>query len=154
MLRILMASISAYYNHCVNTRLFSLHCYFYLTYHQRQNFAITSLLVLCIGIALTGFFPSIIGLYATTILMSIGFHYYETVNQSLSLQWFSKAEAPQKLSQLSALKSLATLSALGFIWIAFSIFDADYLTIYLLTGGIGAIACSYLYFAIQACPKQ
>jgi hypothetical protein len=43
-----------------------------------------------IGVAITGWFPFEIGLYCTTVLMSIGFHYFETVNQSLTLQWLDK----------------------------------------------------------------
>ena len=32
-----------------------------------------------------------------TLFSSIGFHYYETVNQSLQLQWLPKDRAPQVL---------------------------------------------------------
>ena len=53
---------------------------------REQRLAYISLALLGIGTALTGWFPSIYGLYITTVLMSIGFHYYETVQISLSLQ--------------------------------------------------------------------
>jgi len=59
-----------------------------------QRFVYISMLLLGLGVALTGIFPSAIGLYVTTIIMSFGFHYLETLNQSLSLQWLSKKEAP------------------------------------------------------------
>ena len=61
-----------------------------LLFIKQQNFAILSLLLLGLGTALTGFFPSIVGLYLTTVLMSIGFHYLETMQTSLSLQWLDK----------------------------------------------------------------
>ena len=37
------------------------------------------------------------GILTITMLSSIGFHYYETVNQSLQLQWIDKARAPRVL---------------------------------------------------------
>ena len=50
---------------------------------REQTFAYVSLALLGIGVAVTGYFPSVVGLYLTTFLMSVGFHYYETVKQSL-----------------------------------------------------------------------
>ena len=35
------------------------------------------------------------GVMMTTILSSVGFHYYETINQSLQPQWLSKDRVPQ-----------------------------------------------------------
>ena len=61
---------------------------------REQTFAFVSLLVLGIGTAITGFFPTVVGLYATTVLMSIGFHYFESLRQSLALQWTEKEHAP------------------------------------------------------------
>lgn len=54
---------------------------------KEQIFVLISLALMSIGVAIIGWFPFEIGLYCTTVLMSIGFHYIETVNQSLSLQW-------------------------------------------------------------------
>jgi len=42
---------------------------------REQRFTILSLGIAGFGVALTGFFPSVMGLYATTVLMSVGFHY-------------------------------------------------------------------------------
>lgn len=53
---------------------------------REQTLAYASLVVLGVGIALTGYFPTIIGLWMTTFIMSVGFHYYETMAQSLTLQ--------------------------------------------------------------------
>ncbi len=57
---------------------------------KEQRLAIWSLLVLAVGVSLTGYFPSIFGLYITTVIMSVGFHYFETIHQSLVLQWIPK----------------------------------------------------------------
>ncbi|HCK75633.1 MAG TPA: hypothetical protein DHW07_00645 [Gammaproteobacteria bacterium] len=59
---------------------------FLLLLLREQHIALISLALLCIGKALTGCFPTVIGLYLTTIVMSAGFHYYETIQASLSLQ--------------------------------------------------------------------
>lgn len=48
---------------------------FVLLLIKEQTFALSSLALLCIGVGITGWFPDVIGLYLTTILMSIGFHY-------------------------------------------------------------------------------
>ncbi|MBL4619230.1 MAG: hypothetical protein JKX88_03925, partial [Marinicaulis sp.] len=45
---------------------------------REQTLALLSLVVLGVGVAITGFFPSIWGLYLTTFFMSVGFHYFET----------------------------------------------------------------------------
>ena len=63
---------------------------FLLLIFREQPLAFVSLLFLGVGTAITGFFPSEYGLYITTIIMSVGFHYFETLRQSLALQWLDK----------------------------------------------------------------
>lgn len=63
---------------------------FLLIIFREQTLASLSILILGIGTALTGFMPSVMGLYFTTVLMSLGFHYAETIQQSLSLQLIDK----------------------------------------------------------------
>ena len=58
---------------------------FVLLLLKEQTFAVMALAIFGLGIALTGFFPSEYGLYFSAVLMSIGFHYMETIKQSLSL---------------------------------------------------------------------
>lgn len=52
---------------------------------REHRLAALSVVLLGIGIAVTGLFPSYAGLLATTLLMSFGFYYYEAVNQSISI---------------------------------------------------------------------
>ena len=75
---------------------------FVLLIIREQILAVFALALLGVGVAMTGFFPTTYGLYFTTILMSIGFHYFEAIKQSLSLQWLSHDEAPQVLGRLIA----------------------------------------------------
>jgi hypothetical protein len=104
-----------------------------------QRLATLSLALLTIGVALTGLFPFEYGLYATTVLMSVGFHYFEAINQSLQLQYLKKDEAPAVMGQLISFKSGASLLAYGAIWICFNVFVVEYLSIYLLFGGLSFI---------------
>ena len=54
---------------------------FLLLIIREQSIAFLALIVLGIGTAMTGFLPSIMGLYFTTVLMSMGYHYAETTHQ-------------------------------------------------------------------------
>jgi hypothetical protein len=99
-------------------------------------FAYLSLAILGVGVAVAGYFPTVVGLYLTTFIMSVGFHYYETVKQSLSLQWLSIEEAPRVLGQLIAVGSMASLLVYAFLWFAQEQFGLSYQSIYLLGGGI------------------
>ncbi|GEK09315.1 MULTISPECIES: MFS transporter [Pseudoalteromonas] len=118
---------------------------FVLLVLKEQTFALISLCLLSLGVAITGLLPTIYGLYATTVLMSIGFHYFETLNQSLSLQWFNKDEAPAKLGILLSIKSIASLITYAIIWLGFSYFSADYQWMYLLIGGVGFIIALLMF---------
>ncbi|MGB0921682.1 MAG: MFS transporter [Alphaproteobacteria bacterium] len=108
---------------------------FMLLVFKEQTFGLIALALLGIGTALTGFFPSALGLYCTTVLMSIGFHYYETVQQSLALQWSEKSEAPIVLGRLISFGAFAALVTYGFIYLANSVWHLDYIPIYLIGGG-------------------
>ncbi|MBV1908809.1 MAG: MFS transporter [Kangiellaceae bacterium] len=114
---------------------------------KEQTFALVSLCILSIGVAITGLFPFEIGLYATTVLMSIGFHYFETINSSLSLQWLNKEEAPHVLGQLISVKALAALVTYGTIWIMFTLLEVEFATAYFIFGGVGFILFLWLWLA-------
>lgn len=67
---------------------------------REQVLGVVSLGLLGVATAVTAWFPSFGGMLLVTLLSSIGFHYYETVNQSLQLQWIDKKRAPQVLGLL------------------------------------------------------
>ncbi|WP_041957689.1 MFS transporter [Sulfurospirillum arsenophilum] len=109
---------------------------FVLIIFRQQTAAYVSLFLLGFGTLLTGFFPSTLGLYITTLIMSVGFHYLETLHSSLSLQWISKEQAPSFLGKLSALRSFMALFILATLYIMMKIFDVGYIAVYVLSGGI------------------
>ncbi|MBT6328188.1 MAG: MFS transporter, partial [Kordiimonadaceae bacterium] len=103
---------------------------FVLLFLREQTFAILALVLLCIGVLATGYFPSKYGLIATTVLMSIGFHYFETINSSLSLQWLQKAEAPAFLGKVIGYGSIAALVSYGIIWLFYKTLGFDYVVLF------------------------
>ncbi|MEH6473583.1 MAG: MFS transporter [Halopseudomonas sp.] len=125
-----------------------------LVFIREQTLALTSLLLLGVGTAATGFFPSEVGLYCTTVLMSIGFHYYETINQSLSLQWFDKQHAAHKLGQLVAIRSFAGLIGFGLVWLALELFGIEMEAVYLLGGGITIAITLACWWAFPHFPEK
>ncbi|RXQ21799.1 MFS transporter [Vibrio parahaemolyticus] len=110
---------------------------FLLLFIREQRFMLVSLAMLTLGTALTGYFPTLYGLLFTTLLMSTGFHYFETLKQSLSLQWLSKEEAPEMLGKFISVGALASLFTYGAIWILLEQLKFDFKTVYLLAGGVG-----------------
>jgi len=121
---------------------------FVLLILKEQVFAYLSLLVLGLGVALTGFFPTVYGLYFTTVIMSIGFHYFETMNQSLTLQWIDKAETPGFLGKMMSFKSAAAIISFGGIWLMVEHLQVPYVWIYALFGGsvAGIVIYAWLTF--------
>ena len=99
---------------------------FLLLLFREQSLAIIALLLLGIGTALTGFFPSVIGLYLTTVLMSLGFHYYETLQTSLTLQWIEQEKTAETLGRLIAVGSMAAIVTFLLIWLADNLLQLDY----------------------------
>lgn len=120
----------------------------WLALMREQTLAYVSLVILGAGIAATGFFPTITGLWLTTLLMSVGFHYYETMNQSLTLQLVPKADAPKVLGRISSTSSIAQLLSYGLIALVFWLWKPDYTLVFALTGVLcmlGAIAAWLLF---------
>ena len=109
---------------------------FVLLIIKEQAFAVVALAILGIGVALTGIFPSAIGLYCTTVLMSTGFHYFEVLKQSLALQWFEKTEAPQALGKLISVGAITSLVVYSVLWGLLEVLDMDYAWIFMIAGGV------------------
>jgi hypothetical protein len=109
---------------------------FVLMFVSQQRLVYISMMFLGIGVAFTGVFPSVIGLYVTTVIMSLGFHYLETLNQSLSLQWLNKAKAPIILGKIAAAKSFTSLVVFILIFVLMKFYSIEYKYIYIFFGGI------------------
>lgn len=123
---------------------------FVLLILREQTFAVFALALLGIGVALAGFFPSAIGLYLTTILMSTGFHYFEVLKQSLALQWYDKVDAPQALGKLISVGAVTSLVVYAVLWVLLTLFSLDYVWIFLLAG---SVCCGLAAFMWAGFPR-
>ena len=101
---------------------------------REQTIAYVSLLLLGVGTLVTGWFPSVVGLYVTTVVMSLGYHYFETVHSSLCLQWIDKDKAPELLGRVIAVGAFSSIVVYGFIWITFELLGIDFSLVYFLGG--------------------
>ncbi|MEM7652662.1 MAG: MFS transporter [Pseudomonadota bacterium] len=120
---------------------------FLLLFVREQPLALLSLALLGIGTALTGYFPSVLGLYVTTVIMSIGFHYYEAVQQSLTLQWVDKKNTPVVMGRMISANAIASIAAFGLVYGALSWINLDYHWIYLAAGAATAGIAVFCWLA-------
>ena len=127
---------------------------FVLLLFREQTFAILALLLLGLGTALTGLFPSIIGLYLTTVLMSIGFHYYETIQTSLAQQWIAKERAAETFGRLISVGSFAAIIAFCLIWLGTTFWNIDYQWLYLSFGGLTIILALIAWLCFPHFPQH
>jgi len=99
---------------------------------KEHRLSALSIILLGLGVGITGLLPSYFGLIITTMLMSFGFHYYETTNQSLTLQYFDHQTSPWvfgKLRSYSAATNIGVgiaIYALSSLW--------EYSQVYLMFG--------------------
>ncbi len=95
---------------------------------------LSALSVLCLGMGLgiTGLFPSWAGLTFTTLIMSFGFHYFETTNQSLTLQYFDKNTSPWVFGKLRSWAAASNI-AVGLVIYCLSPL-LNFISLYLLIG--------------------
>lgn len=123
-------------------------------YVREQSFAIFSLLLLGLGVAATGYFPTALGLYITTFVMSVGFHYYETMNQSLALQWLPKSKAPHLMGRLVAIGAGAQLAAYTIILASWQFFELTFETAFLIAGSITLIITLFAWRLFPTFPQK
>ena len=121
---------------------------------REQTIAYVSLLLLGLGTLVTGWFPSVIGLYVTTVVMSLGYHYFETVHSSLCLQWIDKDKAPELLGRVVAVGAFTSIVVYGFIWMTFEVLAIDFSLVYLLGGGATVVIGFVCWLLFQQFPVK
>ena len=118
-----------------------------IIFMREQVLGTVSLLALGAATAVTAWFPSLGGILTITLLSSIGFHYYETVNQSLQLQWLPKKSAPRTLGWIVAAGSAATLLAYLLIVATWETLGLSYNQVYLASGGATVLIALFCLIA-------
>ena len=107
---------------------------FVILFIKEYRLSALSILILGLGVMLTGWFPSYPGLLVTTLVMSFGFHYFETTNMSLTLQYFDERTSPWVFGKQ---RSFGAASNIGVgILIYLLAFLLDLADIYLIIGGL------------------
>ncbi|MDK2955482.1 MAG: hypothetical protein PWQ57_978 [Desulfovibrionales bacterium] len=112
--------------------LLSLLVIYLLCIISERRLAALAVVLLGVGAALAGFLPNFSGIILTTLIMSFGFHYFEPVNQSLTLQYFNKGYAPIVAGRLRSVAAATSIFASGFIFVL--AFFLNYTSMFLLVG--------------------
>jgi predicted MFS family arabinose efflux permease len=99
---------------------------------REHRLSALSIVFLGVGVGATGLFPSYTGLMATTLVMSFGFHYYETTSQSLTLQYFDRETSPWVFGKQRSIAAASSI-VVGLTIYAVSSF-LSYTQIYLAAG--------------------
>jgi predicted MFS family arabinose efflux permease len=118
--------------------LLSLLLVFVLLLVREHKLAALSVALLGLGTGITALIPSYGWLIFTTVVMSFGFHYYESTNQSLTLQYFSTAVSPLVFGRLRALAAVSSVAAGVLVYCLGSF--AKYREIYLVIGTLVFVA--------------
>jgi predicted MFS family arabinose efflux permease len=105
---------------------------------KEHRLAALSIALLGCGTALTGLFPTFGGLVFATLVMSFGFHYYETTNQSLTLQYFASGVSPIVFGRLRSLAAASSIASGILIWVLG--FFLEYRGTFLVVGGLVFLA--------------
>ncbi len=114
---------------------------------REQSFGLISLFLLGFGSAITAEFPTLQGVLVVTFVSSLGFHYYETVAQSLQLQWLPKAEAPKMLGRIVSCAAAGALLSYGAIVMTWEALQLSYSTVYWASGGFCMATALFCYVA-------
>jgi hypothetical protein len=101
---------------------------------REHRLSALSILFLGLGLGATGLFPSYSGLLITTVIMSFGFHYFETTNQSLTLQYFDAKTSPRVFGRLRSLAAASSIAVGIFIYLVAPLLS--FTKIYLLISGL------------------
>ena len=105
---------------------------------KEHRLSALSILLLGFGLGVTGIFPTFTGLMIATLISSFGFHYYETTNQSLTLQYFSVQQAPWVFGRQYSIAAAANIGVGLFIYLSsfFLSYSQSYMVIGLFVVGI------------------
>ena len=120
---------------------------FLLLFMRESRLAVLALTLLAAMVSVTGFFPSVLGLYATTVLMSIGFHYFEAMQLATIWNSFKSSQAARKLGRQIGSKSLGAVGVFTMLWFASEVFGLSYKPLYMMCGGVTLVIVLFIVLA-------
>ncbi len=121
---------------------------------REQTLAMISLLLLAAGVAATGYFPTAMGFYITTFIGSVGFHYYETMHQSLTLQWLPKKTAPITMGKILKVAAFAQLMAYGMVYFTSKYLQLSFTSVFMLCGAATAVIVLAMWILFPVYPEK
>jgi len=114
-----------------------------------------SVLLLGVGVVLTGQASSVPTLLMSTLVMSVGFHFFYPSSNAVVLMAVDKRRAPQAMGALRSLGAVAALLATGAVYLLAG--RLSYRTLFTLVGGTVALAGLALFpvrFGKEALPPR
>ena len=111
---------------------------------REHRLSALSIITLGLGVAITGLFPSFLGLLLTTLVMSFGMHYYSMTNHSLTLQYFKKDTAPWVMGKLRSLSAASNIGIGILIYIIAPVLS--FAQIYLFIGSVVIVTGVWGFF--------
>jgi hypothetical protein len=107
---------------------------------KEHRLSALSIFFLGIGLGVTGMFSTFTGLMMATLISSFGFHYYETTNQSLTLQYFNARQAPWVFGRQYSIAAASNIGVGLFIYLTsfFLIYSQTYMIIGFFIVGVAA----------------
>ncbi len=120
---------------------------FWLLLVREQVLAYAALLCMGLGVALTGYLPTLTGVLVTTIIISDAYHYFESKNVSMQLQLLPKDEAPRLIGTITAAGASAQFLAYGGLavawWAGWRIYEQLFLAVGLSCMALTLVAMAY-----------
>ena len=120
---------------------------FLLLFMRESRLAILAITLLAVMVSSTGFFPSVLGLYMTTVLMSVGFHYFEAMQLASVWNSSKSSQSARKLGRQLGSKSLGAVGVCAMLWCASEIFDLSYKPLYMMCGGVTLVIVLFVVLA-------
>jgi hypothetical protein len=105
-----------------------------LLFMSEHRLGALSVLIMGLGVTMTGFSPTLTGIIISTVILSFGLHYYQTVNQSLILQYFDHTTAPLVFGRLRSLGAVTNI-AVGLLILFLSKW-LSYTQLFIVLGGV------------------
>ena len=102
-----------------------------------------SLVVLGLGLVLTGQATTVPILLVATIVMSFGFHFFEPCSSGVVLMSIEREESPKVLGQLRSLGAIAALAATGVVYLLVD--RLGYRSLFLIVGIAVAVGGAILF---------
>jgi predicted MFS family arabinose efflux permease len=102
-----------------------------------------SVILMGVGVAMTGRADSIVSLAVSTMVMSIGFHFFMPSNSSAVLMLVGEEETPRMLGRLNSLGALGAVAGAGVVYIALD--RLGFRTLLYATGALVLVAGVVLF---------